>query len=328
MPALSKNRPAAAGTSTTNEAPSKDTGYPHGNAAAAQDLLPGTAESGDSASLLGDGAPGTADDVGGPAEDSALDRLKERARAAAVAVVPATVPAEIRDRVGALAESQMTAIWGRVHPADAAAALAGEPNGDAALAADEAEAWAAWCDGVGQVVEDFDRFLGEANGDANAAFTAWSEAVAHAGQVQTGILMNPDITLATTHVSGVRDGANAKATVEDAARGNPSERSDYGNAPGGEVGLDPRMTEAMEDLAARGYKFRVSEITGGSHGKGSRHYAGIAFDVDQINGQRVGSRHPDVRGFMAACRELGATEVLGPGDDGHDTHIHAAWPRE
>jgi hypothetical protein len=319
MPALSKNRPAAAGTSTADVAPSKDTGYPHGNAAAAQDLLPGTAESGDSASLLGDGAPGTADDVGGPVADSALDRLKGRARGAAVAAVPASVPAEIRSRVGDVAEQQMTGLWGRVHPATAS---------DATADADEVKAWAAWNDGVGQVAADFSRFLREKNGDANAAFTAWSEAVAHAGQVQTGILMNPDITLATTHVSNVRDNANAKATVQDAARGNPSDRSRYGNAPGGEIGLDPRMTEAMEDLTARGYKFRVSEITGGSHGRNSRHYAGIAFDVDQINGQRVGARHPDVRGFMAACREMGATEVLGPGDDGHDTHIHAAWPRE
>jgi hypothetical protein len=30
---------------------------------------------------------------------------------------------------------------------------------------------------------------------------------------------------------------------------------------------------------------------------------------------------------MARCRALGATEVLGPGDQGHDDHIHAAWPR-
>ncbi|WP_327177138.1 hypothetical protein OG599_18890 [Streptomyces sp. NBC_01335] len=31
--------------------------------------------------------------------------------------------------------------------------------------------------------------------------------------------------------------------------------------------------------------------------------------------------------LMAACRKLGATEVLGPGDAGHARHVHCARPR-
>jgi len=59
----------------------------------------------------------------------------------------------------------------------------------------------------------------------------------------------------------------------------------------------------------------------------SRHYAGLAFDIDLINGRKVGKSNPYWRTVLKRCRELGATETLGPGDKGHSTHIHAAWPR-
>jgi hypothetical protein len=29
---------------------------------------------------------------------------------------------------------------------------------------------------------------------------------------------------------------------------------------------------------------------------------------------------------MQRCHALGATQVLGPGDPGHATHVHCAWP--
>jgi hypothetical protein len=48
--------------------------------------------------------------------------------------------------------------------------------------------------------------------------------------------------------------------------------------------------------------------------------------VDVINGKPVNSGNPHVRDFMKKCRDLGATQVLGPGDAGHSTHVHAAWP--
>jgi hypothetical protein len=82
----------------------------------------------------------------------------------------------------------------------------------------------------------------------------------------------------------------------------------------------------MLDLANT-YTFGVSEVAGGSHSPNSRHYVGVAFDVNVINGQGVNVNNADFRNFMQRCRELGATEVLGPGDAGHDTHVHCAWQR-
>jgi hypothetical protein len=78
---------------------------------------------------------------------------------------------------------------------------------------------------------------------------------------------------------------------------------------------------------AQEYAISISEFCGGSHSRNSRHYAGITADFNIINGRHVSPSHHDVPAFMARCRALGATEVLGPGDQGHDDHIHAAWPR-
>ena len=72
----------------------------------------------------------------------------------------------------------------------------------------------------------------------------------------------------------------------------------------------------------------LGEIAGGSHSKNSRHYAGVALDVNVINGKRVSRLHADYQRFMKMARDLGATEVLGPGDKGHDGHVHIAWPRK
>ena len=128
-------------------------------------------------------------------------------------------------------------------------------------------------------------------------------------------------------VSGRYDGASALDNINQAAGGHAAKRSSYGTAPGGYVRLDFRMLLAMHDLAKGGYTFRVTAVAGASHSSNSRHYAGLAFDVDTINGQRVGYGNPYWRTFLKRCRELGATETLGPGDRGHSTHIHAAWPR-
>lgn len=141
-----------------------------------------------------------------------------------------------------------------------------------------------------------------------------------------GILNNPNITLATDHVSGNVDNANARQNIEDTAKGVDVTRSSYGSAPGGTVKLDIQLLAGILKLAET-YKFSISELAGGEHAKGSRHYDGVTVDVNMINGKRVGATHPDVRNFMQQCRDLGATEVLGPGNPGHDTHIHCAWPR-
>lgn len=142
------------------------------------------------------------------------------------------------------------------------------------------------------------------------------------------ILQHKRISLANFHVSGRRDTATALDNIRQTARGGKARRSYYGNAPGGYTRLDNRMLAGLKKLADQGYRMRLTEVAGGSHSRKSRHYAGLAFDVDYINGIKVGYGNPYYRKFMKRCRRLGATEVLGPGDRGHNTHIHVAWPRK
>ncbi len=140
------------------------------------------------------------------------------------------------------------------------------------------------------------------------------------------ILGSNKILHATGHVSGKVDDATAMKNISDTADGRPAKRSSYGNAPGGSVELDRHLLAGMLALASK-FAFSVSELAGGSHSPNSRHYAGIGLDANTIDGQRVHAGHPGLDAFMAMCRDLGATEVLGPGAPHHDTHVHAAWPR-
>jgi chitosanase len=139
------------------------------------------------------------------------------------------------------------------------------------------------------------------------------------------ILNHPNIRLATAHVSGVNDHATARQNIIDTAAGQPARRSSYNNAPGGTVRLDPMMLSGLLTLANT-YSFHVSELCGGSHSPTSRHYKGVTADINIINDQHVSANHPDQAAFRSRCRDLGATEVLGPGNANHSTHIHAAWP--
>jgi len=141
------------------------------------------------------------------------------------------------------------------------------------------------------------------------------------------IKKSPKIDLMRRQVSGRFDGASSWDNIVATANGGSAKRSWYGNAPGGYTKLDRRMLNAMKTLAQEGYTFNVTSIAGGSHSRTSRHYAGLAFDVSTINGRKVRSGSPYWRAFLSRCRQLGATETLGPGDRGHSTHIHAAWPR-
>jgi len=169
--------------------------------------------------------------------------------------------------------------------------------------------------------------LGNPTGLWNLPERAWRRLVEKIrALVGGGILSNANITLATAHVSGVSDNATARQNIEDTSNGRAASRSSYGNAPGGSVKLDIRLLTGILKLAET-YSFSISELAGGSHSKTSRHYAGVTVDVNVINGQRVSATHPDVANFKRDCRSLGATEVLGPGDPNHATHIHCAWPR-
>jgi hypothetical protein len=132
------------------------------------------------------------------------------------------------------------------------------------------------------------------------------------------------ITLATTHVSGVSDNANARQNIVDTADGREAARSNYENAPGGTVALQVSLLQMIVDIA-QAHTISISELAGGSHSTNSRHYVGVAMDVNRIDSAAVGSGNgPD---FMQLTHNLGCDEVLGPGDPGHNTHVHAAQPR-
>lgn len=131
-------------------------------------------------------------------------------------------------------------------------------------------------------------------------------------------------TFWTHHESGVADTATANYDINQAASGLAARRSSYGTAPGGSVCLNAAMLTGLYNMTAA-YRLSISEIAGGSHTANSRHYAGTAFDVATIGGLTADASNPQTRALMASCRRTGAVEVLGPGDAGHDTHVHCAW---
>jgi len=139
----------------------------------------------------------------------------------------------------------------------------------------------------------------------------------------------PAIDLLTVHVSGQSDPAStAYQNIVDTANGLPAKTSTFSHVGRTNVNLDMDMLRGILSLhLLAGYNFRVTTIAGGRHGSNSRHYIGKAFDVDIINGVKVDSSNPYNQVFKDACRAYGATEILGPGDADHDTHIHCAWPR-
>ncbi|MDK0523387.1 peptidoglycan-binding protein [Streptomyces sp. ML-6] len=141
------------------------------------------------------------------------------------------------------------------------------------------------------------------------------------------ILAQKQIVLATVHPGGKHAGSTARQNIVDTANGKGALTSPWGDKPNRRVALDPRMLNGLLKLRTQyGYRISVSEIVGGDHSSNSRHYAGIAFDITHINGRHVGSGAPHKQ-FMAACKKLGAPEVLGPGDAGHSRHVHCGWPR-
>lgn len=144
------------------------------------------------------------------------------------------------------------------------------------------------------------------------------------------ILERPRIELNTILPSGRNERlpADSFSNMRDAVMGT-SRTSCYGNANCTDVFLDETLLQSMLMIEQKhGYGYSVTTIAGGSHSSSSRHYSGIAFDLNYINGTKIGfSSRTLNRQFMDLCRSYGATEVLGPGHSGHSTHIHCAWPR-
>ncbi|MEQ3551763.1 hypothetical protein WIS52_14915 [Pseudonocardia nematodicida] len=127
------------------------------------------------------------------------------------------------------------------------------------------------------------------------------------------ILNNRNIALQTVHVSGVRDNATARQNVVDTAEGRQAARSAYGGAPGGSVALDTRMLSALQQIGSEG-GLRVSEIAGGSHSAGSKHYDGRAFDLDQYGGRSTTT-------IVNRCKQLGASYAAFE----NGNHVHCQW---
>jgi zinc D-Ala-D-Ala carboxypeptidase len=162
-----------------------------------------------------------------------------------------------------------------------------------------------------------------------AALTLSPGASTTRAQLATQIRDHARITLLTYHVSGISDSAStARQNIVDTANGGQARTSAYSDVGVTAVNLSVPMLDGMLKLATTyGYSYRVTEIAGGDHSSTSRHYVGVAFDVDLINGVQVNSSNPYQSAFRSRCAALGATEVLGPGDPDHSTHIHCGWPR-
>lgn len=139
------------------------------------------------------------------------------------------------------------------------------------------------------------------------------------------LLTKRGITYATKHSETVDPRSTAYRNIHDMAKGIGAATSANSHVGYKRVPLDPRMLRALITLHDRyGYKLKISEFVGGVHGKNSRHYRGLSFDANFINGIHVGSGAPHKK-VMKLCTTLGATEVRGPGDPNHNTHIHCAW---
>ncbi|MGW2082295.1 GH25 family lysozyme [Streptomyces sp. NPDC001939] len=140
------------------------------------------------------------------------------------------------------------------------------------------------------------------------------------------VLSTPGITFARAHSETKDSVSTAHANIVDMAAGRGALTSRQSHVGARRVQLDPRMLRALLTLRNQnGYRFNISEFVGGVHGSAnSRHYRGLAFDVNVINRKHVGSGAP-ANAFMKACHASGATEVIGPPSRGHKTHVHCAW---
>jgi len=140
------------------------------------------------------------------------------------------------------------------------------------------------------------------------------------------------ITFSDFHQSGVKDEATAFREARDAAAGKQATLSAYENAPGGKTWLIPEMAAALLEISKIG-KVVINEIAGGSHSKGSRHYAGVAIDIGKLNGKAFTYGVPEARQVINICDKFGADQILninlscGDACQVHNGWIHCSWPR-
>lgn len=102
---------------------------------------------------------------------------------------------------------------------------------------------------------------------------------------------------------------NPKSSLQAAAAGkcSPSPQT------GGCVMLDKRLLTALLEVAQK-RPLVITSLTTGDHTGCSNHYEGRAADLGSTD-----------RSILDDFQKLGATELLGPGDEGHSDHLHVGW---
>jgi len=155
-----------------------------------------------------------------------------------------------------------------------------------------------------------------------------------ASQAATRILADARITLAERHANNHDpvDNATAQQNLLDVKNGSFAKRSSYTDngikGPGGETPLNISLLNGIEYLATR-FTISISEIAGGVH-SGQGHYNGNAMDVNNVNGDHVGTdvmSDAKIIAFRNACYAAGATKVLDPLNEPvhHFNHFHVEW---
>ncbi|WP_404870725.1 peptidoglycan-binding protein [Kitasatospora griseola] len=147
------------------------------------------------------------------------------------------------------------------------------------------------------------------------------------------IIRRPGITADDFHSEhkGQDPQSSARSNIRDTAAGKSALTSRYGDAHGKHVDLDTDMLRGLLQLNANhGFALNITELAGGDHSKTSWHYTGTTFDANEIDGVHVamsGKGRELAERLQSACSFLGATQVLGPGDRDHNTHVHCGWPK-
>jgi hypothetical protein len=101
-----------------------------------------------------------------------------------------------------------------------------------------------------------------------------------------------------------------------------------GKTLGSDATIEPIVLDSLIKLADKYAPIQISMIVGGSgHSNGSAHYYGRAVDIVRIKGTLVKNcTSVAVKDFRDYAKNtLGAEFTLGPGDKGHDKHVHIQW---
>jgi hypothetical protein len=129
------------------------------------------------------------------------------------------------------------------------------------------------------------------------------------------IIKEKKITFSSIHpYLSTNDKANADDNIKDAAKGNKVYTSEYGDARGKQVSLSVGVLYVLHELSKK-YTFNVSEVTGGDHSSKSKHYDGMAMDINIINDKHVdyiNYNEDFYTNFIKEVRKMGAVNVFHP----------------